>query len=443
MAAGGAVSLGHMIDPRAQAVRMMELIDASPSPYHAAAEVAARLEAAGFRQVDEDRGFPAEGRRYLVRGGSLVAWATGVGHDPHAGFRVVGAHTDSPNLRIKPNPDTGSAGWRQLAVEVYGGALLNSWLDRDLGVSGRVALRGADGSLEVRLVKADRPLLRIPQLAIHLDRDVNQAGLKLNPQTHLNPLWSLGPVDEGGFVRFLAAEAGVAPDAVLGWEAMLHDVTPSRLVGLEAALVSAPRIDNLASCHAGLEALIAAADAPAPGGAVPVLCLFDHEEVGSATAEGAAGPLLEATLERVLRATGGDRGDLLVALARSRVVSADGAHATHPNHADRHEPNHHVAVNGGPVLKVNSNARYATDAAGTGWFALACERAGVPLQRYVVRSDMACGSTIGPVTAARLGVPTVDVGLPQLAMHSARELCGAEDPAMLVAALTAFLTDAG
>jgi aspartyl aminopeptidase len=418
---------------------LLRFIDAAPSPYHAVDEASARLAAAGFERLDErDAWPPPPGRHLVVRGGTLVAWAVEGDRSPLAGFRIVGAHTDSPNLRIKPLPDTGAAGYRQLGVEVYGGALWNSWLDRDLGLSGRVAVVG-DAGPEVRLLRVDRPLLRIPQLAIHLDRGVNDQGLRLDPQRHLTPVWGLGARDEGGFRRFLAAELGVAPERVAGWEVMLHDLTPSRRLGVDGELLSAPRLDNLLSCHAAVCALTSALAVPSPARVVPMICLFDHEEIGSQSAQGADGAVLATVVERVVAAAGGDREALHRALASSVCLSADGAHATHPNYPERHEPEHGIRLDGGPVLKVNANVRYATDAVSTAWVVDACERAGVPLQRFVVRSDLPCGSTIGPVTAARLGVPTADVGAPQLAMHSARELCGARDPAMLTAALTAFL----
>ena len=425
-----------------EALRLLEFIDASPSPHHAVAGVSRRLGDQGFQMLDETEPWPDRPGRYLVvRGASLVAWQVKPAASPLAGFRLVGAHTDSPNLRIKPRPDSASHGYRQLGVEVYGGALLNSWLDRDLGVSGRVTLR--DGRRPaVRLFRVDRPLLRIPQLAVHLDRGVNEQGLKLNPQQHLMPVWSLGPPDEEGFRRFLAKELGVAEDAVLTWDAMVHDVAPSTILGVDREFVSAPRLDNLASCHAAVQALVAQLDdedwdGRAPG--VPVVCLYDHEEVGSQSAEGADGAFLSTMLERIAHAARLDRDAFHRSLAASMCVSADGAHATHPNYPERHDPAHPVRIGGGPVLKVNANVRYATDATTAARFELACDAAAVPLQRFVSRTDMPCGSTIGPVTAARLGVPTVDVGIPQLAMHSARELCGAADPGMFVAALTAFL----
>ena len=342
----------------------MALIDASPSPFHACAEAAERLVAGGFEEVHEADAWPGgAGRRFLRRGGSLVAWAVGPAHTSTSPFRIVGAHTDSPNLRVKPVPDTGAVGVRQIAVEVYGGALLNSWLDRDLGLSGRVAVRGPAG-VESRLLRVDRPILRVPQLAIHLDRAVNDKGLDLNAQRHLVPMWGLGSPSPGAFRSFVAGEVAVDAPDVLGWDLMTHDLTASTLAGVEEEFVSAPRLDNLCSAWAGLVALGRAADAlDAAGGAapIPLLVLFDHEEIGSTSDRGAASTLLPSVVERVVAGLGGDRSELFRALAGSVCASADMAHATHPNYADRHEPGHHIGLNAGPVLKVNSNVRYATD----------------------------------------------------------------------------------
>jgi aspartyl aminopeptidase len=420
---------------------LLAFIDASPSPFHGCATAAERLTAAGFEELDEAAAWPAgPGRRFVRRGGSLVAWLTADHHGPTSPLRVVGAHTDSPNLRVKPNPDAGRAGYRQVAVEVYGGALLNSWLDRDLGLSGRVVVRDGGGTAE-RLLRVDRPLLRVPQLAIHLDREIMDKGLQLNAQQHLSPVWGIGDPTPGGFTAFVAGELGVAPTDVLAWDLMVHDLTPGALLGVDDELLSAPRIDNLCSSWAGLTSLTAVADGGA-GPAVPVLVLFDHEEIGSTTARGAASTLLPSVVERIGAGLGGGREDLHRSLAASLCASADMAHATHPNYAERHEPGHQIRINGGPVLKVNSNQRYATEAASAAAFVLACEQAGVPHQRYAHRSDLPCGSTIGPITAAGLGITTFDVGAPQLAMHSARELAGSEDPGLYAAALAAFLAPA-
>ncbi|MEM7285581.1 MAG: M18 family aminopeptidase [Actinomycetota bacterium] len=407
-------------------------IDASPSPFHAVATAADRLVEAGFVEVGQADDWTTAGEAAFVRrAGSLVAWR--LGSEPAAGFRIAGAHTDSPNLRIKPQPDTGRAGVAQLGVEVYGGVLLNSWLDRDLGISGRVAVAG-DG-IEQHLVHIDRPVLRVPQLAIHLDREINTAGLQLNKQTHMAPMWHSGDVVDGGFRSWIADEIDVDPDAIRGWDLMTHDLTPSAVLGADASFYAAPRIDNLASCFAAIEALVAV-DATA---ATTVACLFDHEEVGSVSASGAAGTLLPTAVERLHEAAGGTASSRPRALAVSSCISADGAHATHPNYAERHEPDHHVRLNGGPVVKRNANERYATDAMGQAIAEEACLAAGVPFQRFVNRTDLACGSTIGPVTAAGLGITTVDMGMAQLSMHSARELCGSDDPGRLARALEAYL----
>lgn len=406
-------------------------IDASPSPFHAVQTAAQRLAAAGFTERLEAQDWSDEASGFVRRGGSLVAWRGA--ESPAAGFRIVGAHTDSPNLRIKPRPETDEGGIVQLGVEVYGGALLNSWLDRDLGLSGRVAV-AADG-IEERLVLVDRPVLRVPQLAIHLDREINERGLNLNKQTHMSPIWRSGTADTGDFKSWLADEAGVEVDRIRGWDLMTHDLTPSAQLGADESFYAAPRIDNLASCHAAVEALIASTHVSATS----VVCLFDHEEVGSVSSTGAGGVLLPRTLERVHRLLGGASEDLPKALALSSCISADGAHATNPNYVDRHEPDHRIELNGGPVIKHNANERYATDALGQAIAEQACRDADVPFQLFVNRTDLACGSTIGPVTAAQLGITTVDMGIAQLSMHSARELCGSADPPRLAAALAAFL----
>jgi aspartyl aminopeptidase len=424
-----------------QARDLLAFIDASPSPFHAVAEAARRLDRAGFVVVEEADSWPmAPGRHYLVRGGSLVAWSGDAGAAAAgAGFRIIGAHTDSPNLRVKPRPDTGSAGWRQLGVEVYGGALANSWLDRDLGLSGRVTVLGP-GPPAVRLFRDDRPLLRVPQLAIHLDREINQTGLKLNPQVHLVPTWGMGEVRAGGFTRYLADQLSVAPDDISSWDVMAHDITPGVIAGLESEFISSARLDNQLSCWAAVEAISETPPDRDRGGPVSVIALFDHEEVGSVSASGADSDVLASALERIVLAGGGDRDSFLRAIAASRCVSADGAHATHPNYADRHDPGHRVDVNGGPVIKHNANVRYATDAVTAAWFEAACRSVEVTVQHFVSRGDIACGSTIGPITAGRLGLPTVDVGVAQLAMHSTRELCGSADPDRFRRALGAFLT---
>jgi aspartyl aminopeptidase len=422
--------------------RLLAFCDASPSPFHACSTAAAMLTDAGFTRLAEDAAWPAEpGRWYVLRGGTLVAWAISENHKPHHGFRIVGAHTDSPNLRIKPQPDIAKTGYRQLGVEVYGGALLNSWLDRELGLSGRVAIRREGNGVFVKLLRVDRPVCCLPQLAIHLDREVNREGLVLDPQRHLAPIWGVGDSDPGDFQSFVAKELNVAADDVVGWDLMLHDLTPASLVGADLAMVGSSRLDNLASCWAAIEALLDIAP-NLSGGPVPLVCLFDHEEIGSNSDRGAGSSILPVVLERTVLARGGDRESLHRSMARSACLSADMAHATHPNYADRHDPHHQIHLNGGPVLKFNASVRYATDAPGAALVALAADEAKVPLQRFAMRSDLPCGSTIGPTTAAKLGVTTVDVGMAQLAMHAAREHAGSHDAAWYRALLAAFLAPA-
>jgi len=414
---------------------LCEFIDASPSPFHVCATVADRLRAADYTELDETERWDnaAAGRFFTVRAGSLIAWQSGITPNPTPmPFRIIGAHTDSPNLRVKQHPDRIETMWRLVRLQPYGGAWLNSWLDRDLGLCGRISLLGKDGRIVHRLVRFDEPLLRVPQLAIHLAEERNS--VSLNPQRHLDAVFGAeGPARP--FHYYVADWAGVAPADLLSADLMTHDLTPSRVIGVDKDLISAPRLDNQASCYAGLEALLAAE----PGDYLPVLALFDHEEVGSVSDHGAQSDLLRTTLERIVLTSGGDREDFLRLTTASMVASADMAHATHPNYPERHEPGHPIYVNAGPVLKVQPNLRYATDSRTAAAFELACRQAGVPLQRYEHRADLPCGSTIGPMTAARTGIPTVDVGAPQLAMHSARELMGVADVGAYAAALRAFL----
>jgi len=450
--------MAHSFDTVSEATGLCAFVDASPSPFHACAEAGRQLETAGFSLLAETDAFPTEpGRRYLIRGGALIAWSTeAAGSSPAAAtpFRVVGAHTDSPNLRVKPQPDLSSAGWQLLGVEFYGGPLFNSWLDRDLGLSGRVAVRGS-GGVQTRLLKIDEPVLRVAQLAIHLDRGANE-GLALNPQQHLTPLWGIS-TEPGDFRGYLAEAVGVEAADVLSWDVMTHDLQPSRRIGRDLDLISAPRLDNLATSYAGVRALIDAVESltrppssgrsssgssqsgmPSPS-PIPVLVLFDHEEVGSQSERGAMSTLLPSVLERIVISAGGGREDFHRALAGTVVASGDMAHATHPNYPEKHEPQHHIGINGGPVLKTNVKLRYATDSVGAAAFITACDQAGVPMQHFVSRNDLPCGSTVGPMTAALVGATTVDFGAPMLSMHSARELCGAKDPAMYAGALAAFL----
>ena len=410
---------------------LIDYLDSSPSPWHATASAIARLAAAGFQEVAVTDSFldvPAKG--FVQRGAALVAWHRGSQAGPTSPLLIVGAHTDSPCLKVKPRADAGGYGWKQLAVEVYGSALLNSWLDRDLGVAGHIELR--EGS---RLVAVAEPIARVPQLAIHLDRDVNERGVIIDKQAHMAPVWGVGFARDGEFRDWLAGRADVPCADVVGWDLCLFDVTKAVVLGADASLLASGRLDNQASCWAATSALCASDD---PGAATAVIALFDHEEVGSQSVSGAAGPLLEHLLERLALAHGANRSQFLEQLAASSCISADNAHSVHPNYPERHEAGHRPLVNQGPAIKLNTNQRYATSAASAAMVQRVFESAGVPWQMFVSRNNMPCGSTIGPITATRLGIDTVDVGIPQLSMHSARELCGTQDPPWLAQALAVY-----
>ncbi len=398
-------------------------LNASVSPAHSVEFSANRLRGAGFVETSFahlNEGIPTQG--FIADAGILLAWK--VPQKAIRQFRIVGAHTDSPCLKVKPLPDSGAFGWKQIGVEVYGGILNNSWLDRDLGLAGRVVL--TDGS--VKNVRVDQAIARIPQLAIHLDREVNDRGLILDKQVHLAPIWGLGQYRAGEFSEFLAEQMSVSVSEISFWDIALYDLTPASLLGHDQSLLASGRLDNQVSCWSATEGLIAASASDASGYTASVIVQFDHEEVGSQSTHGAAGPRLTWLLEAL---HAGTRTEFHETLSRSHCISADNAHAVHPNYPDRHEPTHRPLPNMGPVLKVNANQRYATSVESAAVFLQTCDLAGVPHQTFVSRNSIPCGSTIGPVAATQLGIPTVDVGVAQLSMHSARELCGASDPAML------------
>jgi aspartyl aminopeptidase len=439
MATGGAILRGMAAAPDETTSDLLRFLQRSPTPYHAVESAAERLNAAGFRRLglaDAWRG-SSPGGHYVSRDGVLIAFLLPGAHRI-SGFHLVGAHTDSPNLRLKPLPELVRHGYRQLGVEVYGGALLASWLDRDLGLAGRVLLRSKTGDPESRLLQVDRPLLRVAQLAIHLDREVNERGVVLNRQEHLAPIWGEAIGDGPSVLQFCATELGVSISDIMGVDLMLYDLAPPVLGGLKGEYIFSARLDNLAMCHAGLTALCDATGRVEGDRRVPVLVLFDHEEVGSQSSSGAASSLLPSVLERIVLAAGGNREDFHRALAASMCISADMAHAVHPNYAERHEPQHQPKPNAGPVLKVNAQQRYATAAPTAARFVELCRAEEVPLQYYAHRTDLPCGTTIGPITAAALGIPTVDAGSAMLSMHSAREMAGARDPAFMRRVLRRF-----
>ncbi len=427
---------------RQQAQDLLDFIDASPSPWHAVATCEQRLQAAGFARLDETERWTLQAgdKRYVVRGdAAIIAFVVGSAALAESGLRIIGAHTDSPGLRIKPRPAEEVGGMVRLGVEVYGGPILATFADRDLSLAGRVHVRTPDG-FATRLVRFADPLLRLPNLAIHMNREVNESGLKFNKQSELPLL--LGVAEEGvkadaRFRQPIAAALGVEPGDLLTWELNAYDTQKGSLWGADREFIADSQLDNLASCHAALNALLAS-DQPA---ATCLCAFFDHEEVGSESAAGAGGSFITDVLARLAGNAGLDGEDQRRMVARSFFISADMAHGWHPNFPAAYEPCHHALVNAGPVIKSNANQRYSTTGETAARFMALCARAGVPCQQYAHRTDLGCGSTIGPIVAARLGIPSVDVGSPMWAMHSIRESAGVLDHGYMIAALSAAFAD--
>lgn len=416
-------------------------IDGSPTPFHAVSNLSLCLRQAGFEKLEEAEEWRLEpGSRAFVTkdGGTLVAFMVGRAAPADAGFVVLCAHTDSPGLRLKPLAEIRAAPYRQLAVEVYGSPLWHSWLDRELGIAGRVCDR--DGI--AHLVRLDGPVCIIPSLAIHLNREVNSQGLQLDAQQHLNPIWRLG-AEGTSLVELLAAHLSrtgartFVPDDILAYDLCLFDHQPTTVVGPDEDLLCAPRLDNLLSCFAVQEALLGSRAAT---NHTQVAVFYDHEEVGSRSSSGAQSRFFLSVLERVIAGLPGATAQGSArAFARSLLGSVDMAHGVHPNWADKHDPQHRPVLGGGPVIKSNVSQSYATGAPATAAALRACQKAGVAPQRFASRNDMACGTTVGPTTAARLAMPSVDLGNAMLAMHSCRELTAAADLRPLIDVLAALL----
>jgi aspartyl aminopeptidase len=400
-------------------------VSASPSSYHAAAEVARRLVEAGFTELGEGEAWEPGGRHFVRRDGAVIGWRVPEDVAGPIGFRIVGAHTDSPGFKLKPEPSAYAFGWSQAGMEVYGGPLLNSWLDREFGLAGRVVTRSGD----VHLVSTPA-WLRIPQVAPHLDRSVNE-NLHLDRQVHLKPIFGTASVD---VLSAVAGSLDLHRDEIDGHDLFAAVSEAPAVIGVTGEFLASARLDNLSSVHAGVVALVTA-DA---SDRIDVLACFDHEEIGSSSRTGASGPFLESVLRRVAAGLGWAGEDFERALSASFVISADAGHAIHPNYPQLHDPDHRPGVNGGPLLKINANQRYTTEGPSTARWLRICRAAGVPTQPFVSNNAVPCGSTIGPLNATRLGIESVDVGVPLLSMHSARELCGVQDPLWLAQALTAF-----
>ena len=419
--------------------QLMSFIQASPTAFHASQTMAAQLQAAGFEELYEADAWNLQaGKRYFVQrnDSSIIAFVYGKKPLLDTGIRMLGAHTDSPCLKVKPQPDLSRKGYVQLGVEVYGGALLAPWFDRDLSLAGRVTYKTSNNKIASALINFKQPIATVPSLAIHLDREVNN-NRSINPQKDIVPLLlqldavqTLAP----NFTSLLLAQLKLEypkTDAaqVLDFEISLYDTQVPALIGLQQDFIASARLDNLLSCFVGLQAILNA-DADVSS----LLICTDHEEVGSTSCCGAKGPMLQQFLERLIP----DAETRIRVIERSLMISADNAHGVHPNFMDRHDENHGPLLNRGPVVKINANQRYATTSETGGFFNWLCEQNQVPVQVFVARTDMGCGSTIGPIVSSEIGVKTIDVGVPTFAMHSIRELAGVADAHYLYRIATAF-----
>ena len=413
-----------------------EFIAASPSSFHVAATVAHRLEGLGWRRLGEEDEWPAAPGRYVAtRDGAVIAWVVPAPATALTPFRIIGAHSDSPGFRIKPQPTASRHGWFQVAVEIYGGPVLHSWFDRELRIAGVVC--DAEGASH--LVDTE-PIARIPNLAVHLDRSL-ATGITVDRQAHTQPVLQVASDGDCDLISALARSAGIPVEELSGWDLALVDSQEPRLFGSSGKLLASGRLDNLSSAYAGLSAFECEAESMIDGDAVSVLAIFDHEEVGSATRSGAAGPFLEDVLRRVSLGLGADDSEYRRALANSVCLSADAGHGVHPNYPEKHDPQARPMLGAGPMIKVNANQRYASDGPGAALWRRWCAARDVANQAFVSHNEVPCGSTIGPMTAARIGVRTIDVGVPLLSMHSARELAHVDDLLGLREAMRGFIGD--
>jgi aspartyl aminopeptidase len=426
-----------------QVQQLLDFIDASPSPSHAVNSMEKQLLDFQFIRLNETEKWrlQAGGRYYVIRDdSSLIVFVLGQRALVDTGFKLIGAHTDSPGLRIKPNPAMSSNGLLRLSVEIYGGPILATFTDRDLSLAGRISYKDEQGKLASKLIKCDKPLLRLPNLAIHLNRTVNEDGLKLHKQQEL-PLILTALTEEvpaDYFSDWLQQQADVEVQRILSWDLNVYDTQKGVFWGADNAFYADSQLDNLASCHAALTALLD--ERVLTANSTLVCAFFDHEEVGSESHKGADGSFLADVLARIALATQNDSEDLPRALAKSVMISADMAHAYQPSFPSAYDAEHKVMVNQGPVIKINANQRYSTSSGSEALFADCCERAGVPYQKYSHRNDLGCGSTIGPMTSSQLGIRCVDVGSPLWAMHSIRESAGVWDHHYLIKAMQQFFT---
>lgn len=425
-----------------QVQNLLDFIDASPSPWHAVKSVEDQLVSYQFVKLHEAAKWKLEsgGRYYVVRDdSSIIIFVLGQKPLVDKGFKIIGAHTDSPGLRIKPNAASGTDGLLRLSVEVYGGPIIATFTDRDLSLAGRISYKDDQNKIVSLLVKFDKPLLRLPNLAIHMNRAVNEEGLKLHKQNEL-PLILSGLTEESlpeaYFSELMQQKSGCEAGRILSWDLAVFDTQKGVFWGASDEFYADSQLDNLASCHAALQALLD--DSVLENDHTLVCAFFDHEEIGSESNKGADGSFLTDVLQRIALASESDREDFARALAQSFMISADMAHAYQPNFPLAYDQDHRVTVNKGPVIKVNANHRYSTESVSQAMFIDWCEQAGVPYQKYTHRCDLACGSTIGPITSARMGIRSVDVGSPLWAMHSIRESAGVLDHGYMIKAMKRF-----
>jgi aspartyl aminopeptidase len=419
---------------------LLDFVNASPTAFHATKTIIERLSHVGFSELSEKESWKlVPGGKYFVRrnDSAVVAFVSGSRKPWESGFRAMGAHTDSPALRVKPKGELLKEVYSSVRVEAYGGPILATWVDRELALAGRLFVREG-GSVVSKLVNITRPVALVPNLAIHMNREINK-GFEYNPHTHLAAIFAASdnPAKAGGLFEMIALEAGVNAADMVDADLYFYDATPGRLCGRDQDFVVAPRLDNLAMCHA----IVCAMGSSQAPDHTPIAFFFDNEETGSCTYQGADSSFAGDVIERLVLAQGGGREEYLRALASSFLISADMAHALHPNYADKHDDKYAPLLNAGPVIKQNGNNRYATTAETAALFEGVCREAGVPVQRVINRADVPCGSTIGPMTSSALGIKTVDIGNPMWAMHSARETAGARDQELMIRALSHFCSN--
>jgi len=429
---------------REQVEALLNFIDESPSAFHAVKSVENKLISFDFKALKEtDKwSLKPDGRYYIIRDdSSIILFVLGKKPLIETGYRILGAHTDSPGLKIKPNAVKNSDGLLRLGVEIYGGPILATFTDRDLSIAGRISYKTEEGNIASKLVKFDQALLRLPNLAIHMNRMVNEEGLKLHKQNELALILSTA-VEEQLSAKYLhellASTSGIDADKILSWELNVYDTQKGSFWGDKQQFYADSQLDNLASCHAGIQAMLN--ENTLDSDKTLVCALFDHEEIGSESTKGANGCFLPDILQRIAFSSGINEEDYQRALAQSFMISADMAHAYQPNFPSAYEPEHKVTVNKGPVIKVNANHRYSSESISEAMFIQWCEMSDVPYQTYSHRTDIPCGSTIGPITSAKLGVRTIDVGNPMWAMHSIRESAGVEDHHYMIKVINTFFT---